>query len=268
MRFRVGRPGSGKTLVSVRDMILAMRRGVPVYSNVPIIDPVSGRRSGLASGWQHVIWLTEYLGLRNFAVLVDEGNVWACSRRSKNVALDLLAWWAQRRHYGAHIIITAQHENRIDVVLRETVDYIDVCERMAGLPRYVPWFRVTPCYPEDLEAMRSGQAGKTEWRWLRWWAFAGYSTIHNVKACEYVEGDEPSGSGLVHPNYLPGVPFAGKGLPRSLRESFTGPRQWDAWVAYLDEHPELSPPAVTDSELDAYVASEDGILAIQALATA
>lgn len=277
MRFRVGRPGSGKSLVSIKDAIVAMRRGVPVYSNTPIVDPVSGRRSGLVNGWAHLLSMTETrdkggLELRNFMVLVDEGNVWACSRMSKMIPIWLLSWWAQRRHYGAEIHITAQHENRVDVVLRETVDKIDVCERVRWLPKYVPVFKLTPCYPEELEALRGGQEQKSELHPIRWWVFFGYSTAENVQPVDLKADQQPdiNHETIVHPNYLPGIAWDGAPIPRQAFKVFQdlGPsRWWKEWRAYLDTPAgqRLSGPALTSEQFQGWCRSQEGQAAMEAL---
>lgn len=268
MLFQVGRPGSGKTLRAVKMAIERMREGVPVYANLPIIDPVSGRRAGVVRGWGDCFYLTDELGLRNFAVLIDEGNVWACSRRSKDAPTRLLSWWAQRRHYGVEIWLTAQHENRVDVVLRETVDKIEVCERFRFLPKWLPVFKVTACFPEELEALRAGRmpGQGPPWERMPWWVFEGYGTAYIVTHVEYDRNDLPEAAGVKvsHPNYLPGVRWDGRKLDRRLRRSY--PR-WEAWMAYLasDAGLEVSPAGLSTSEVSAWLASEEGWCSVVAL---
>lgn len=245
MVFRVGRPGSGKTLALCKAMIGRMRQGIPVYSNVPITDPVSGRRSGVFSSWTHLRQLTDR-GLRNFTASVDEGNVLASSRKALKVPIWLLSWWAQRRHYGAEVWITAQHENRVDVVLRETVDLIVVCERVRWLPKWVPLFKETPCYPEELEALRGGKAAPSRYIYIPGYAYEGYDTAEIIEYDDMAENADPALlPPIVHPNYYPGVAFEMADLQ-------------DGWCC---------PEPLTDDEFWGWVDSEEGQERIRALAS-
>lgn len=216
MVFLVGRPGSGKTLLAVKMAIERMRQGVPVYANFPLWDIKTGRRAGIVRSWDHLrdlcTLVDEDHGVRNFLCVVDEGNVWATSRKAFDVPTWLLSFWAQRRHYGLELIITAQHENRVDVVLRETVDLIGVCERVRWLPKWVPLFKRQDCYPEDLEALRAGKAGQARYHFVPHCTYAGYDTAGIVQYVDFKENREKRAKGdpiedvpIVHPSYLPGT---------------------------------------------------------------
>lgn len=216
MVFLVGRPGSGKTLLAVMLGLERMRAGIPVYANFPMWDPVTGRRAGIVRSWDHLRELVEQTGMRNCMVIIDEGNVWATSRRSFDVPTWLLSFWAQRRHYGLELVITAQHEDRVDLVLRETVDRIAVCDRVRFLPKWVPLFKRQDCYPEELTALRAGKAGGGRYHLVKKDAFGAYDTAGIVTYVDFRENREKKAKGqpvddipVVHPSYLPGIPAAG-----------------------------------------------------------
>jgi hypothetical protein len=79
-------------------------------------------------------------------VLVDEINLWAPSRLWNALPIGLLHRWAQVRKYRTQILWSAQHEDRVDKVIREVTGWIWECKPIL-LGRY---FSLHAYEPSDL----------------------------------------------------------------------------------------------------------------------
>lgn len=104
----VGPPGAGKTLYGVIRMMRAHRLGRRVYAN---LFPRGG------SPWSFGNWDTMRVAGEGLFV-VDEAQMWFGSRTwDKNTGE--LGSWQQSRKRGADLIWIAQHENRVEIAIRE-----------------------------------------------------------------------------------------------------------------------------------------------------
>jgi len=104
----VGAPGAGKSVFAVGRMIRSLNHGRTVYSNLYPRWPDT---------WRWGNWDTMREAGEGFYV-VDEAQVWFGSRDfAKNTSE--LHNWQQSRKRGADLLWIAQHENRVDVAIRE-----------------------------------------------------------------------------------------------------------------------------------------------------
>ena len=110
----LGLPGSGKSFTMVRAAYKARKRRphLRVYSNMYVDLPGDGEFIKLES-WEQL--LDAHDGL----VLLDEINLWMPSRAWAKLPGPLLWKWAQVRKSGLDILWTAQHQARVDKLVRE-----------------------------------------------------------------------------------------------------------------------------------------------------
>lgn len=157
----IGLPGSGKTYaLSVRGL-KALDQGRRVFSNY-------GLRGTIALDvWDHAnIGNTKdpgpacdcgscFVSISDAVVLVDEINLWAPSRMWNALPIGLLHRWAQVRKYQTQILWSAQHEDRVDKVIREVTGWIWECRMVFGaralfwVPGF-PTFALNAYEPSDL----------------------------------------------------------------------------------------------------------------------
>jgi hypothetical protein len=70
---------------------------------------------------------------RGVTVIVDEVNQWAPSRYWQKIGMGVLIRWANSRKDGLRIVWTAQHQDRVDKVLREVTDFVWSCKAWGGV---------------------------------------------------------------------------------------------------------------------------------------
>jgi len=157
----IGLPGAGKTYALALRGVEAMRQGRRVFSNFGL------RGSIPLEVWDHEnVGNTKdpgppcecgecFVSISHAVVLVDEINLWAPSRMWNALPMGLLHRWAQVRKYETQILWSAQHEARVDKVIREVTGFIWECKAtVAGqflhwLP-FVSTFRLKAFEPHDL----------------------------------------------------------------------------------------------------------------------
>lgn len=186
----VGRRGSGKTLLATDILQRRMRRGENVYANYPVtlyeverygflglrkrFIPVA--RAGVIAS------LIQTLDLRNCTVCIDEANLWASTREWQKIPSSVLSSWQQSRKGGVSFIFTTQHESRVDKVIQQLADWVIICDRVPGIPKWVPLFRYQRTYLEEIGEVRRGTIYNGSAWWARDHVLAGYSTTERINA--------------------------------------------------------------------------------------
>jgi hypothetical protein len=211
-RIYEGMPGSGKTLLMVRDCIDLMRAGVVVYSNVYCRDPLSGSATLPLGGWLSMLRasVTTLEGHKRYRDEVaafaaggaepgeppasvifafDEVHLAADSRSWQSTP----AWWlnlmAQRRHYGVGMIGTTQDLTTVEKRLRMLVGR--VVQVRPSLLRKL-WKRLPVFSCQDIDSSLRGDGvgepiGGTHWTWVGAHAFHGYSTREIMATVDFAD---------------------------------------------------------------------------------
>lgn len=118
----VGRPGSGKSYSMIsRALREAKRKGhkAELFSNIPLV----GVRYTLIESFD------ELDGCTSGTVLLDELGLWMSSRDSMKLPAGVRAFLAQHRKLGLDLYWTAQHENRVDTIIRELTSILWKCSK-------------------------------------------------------------------------------------------------------------------------------------------
>lgn len=174
MLLIVGRRGKGKSAIAAKIALSRMRAGERVYANFDIWD----ERRGMVAG--RVYSLLQCLDLRECTVVIDEANQWCNAREWSRIPSQVLSAWQQSRKDKLDFIFTSQHESRVEVVIRELVDFILVCERVPFIPKWVPLFRVQRTFLEEVEQVRAGKVFRAEYYWLKDDELGGYDTDEKI----------------------------------------------------------------------------------------
>lgn len=64
---------------------------------------------------------------RGITILIDEVNSWANSRHWQDVGVGLLTKFTYMRKHGLELVVSAQHEDRLDVALRHLLEFTWLC---------------------------------------------------------------------------------------------------------------------------------------------
>ena len=188
-RIYEGLPGSGKTLLMVRDCCELMRQGVRVYANVQIRDPYSGCEALPLGGWLDMLRASVKTledGIPTMFAF-DEIHL-ACDARSWQ---NTPAWWlnlmAQRRHYGVGLIGTTQNADAVEKRLRMLIGRI-VRVRPTILRKW--WWRLPLFSTQDVDMslvdvpdQDSVSAGALTWIGAH--GFHGYSTSQLMATLDF-----------------------------------------------------------------------------------
>lgn len=128
----IGLPGCGKTSLLTAFACEYIRKGIKVYSNVPL-----GLHSDL-----FVYVRNEWIGLYDISggvLLLDEGEIFAEARSYKTFPKHLSDWIMLHRHYGIEIKIFAQRYKGVDVKIRNLCEHVYMVRRgLLGLTSYTP----------------------------------------------------------------------------------------------------------------------------------
>ena len=188
-RIYEGLPGSGKTLLMVRDCCELMRQGVRVYSNVQIRDPFSGTEAHPLGGWLDM--------LRASVATLEDGIPTIFAFDEIHLACDARdwqktpAWWlnmmAQRRHYGVGLIGTTQNADTVEKRLRMLIGRV-VRVRPTVLRKF--WWRLPVFSTQDvdmslIDVPDQDAVSAAAMTWAGAHAFHGYSTSQLMASLDF-----------------------------------------------------------------------------------
>lgn len=128
--MHTGRPGSGKTYCLTRNALKYLKKKYYVLSNYKIES-----KEERLYFWKTIEQLKSMIRDDSIImkkaweeevpviIIMDEAHVYFSSRKWKELPEDLLRLLAQHRKLGLHIEGSVQHVNRLDVVMRELIDF-------------------------------------------------------------------------------------------------------------------------------------------------
>ena len=122
----IGRPGSGKsyTLTAMAREVAAQGRNV--YANYAINSPNC-----------YTFTAEQLLDLPPGLIVIDEAHLWFPARMALKLPPSWLAMLSQTRKNGWDLLWAAQHENRVDRIVRDISSYMWLCNawwKMDGHP--------------------------------------------------------------------------------------------------------------------------------------
>jgi hypothetical protein len=189
-----GRRRQGKTLLTARDTVVALRQGLRVGSSTRLVDRATGRSTEPLVNWVSILrFMVECVEERTPGLVVmDElhmklhSRLWARGKGENDWVLGLMAQWG---HFGVGLLGNAHSLDRMDVIVRELVDVeIKVEKLMPQIPfvrRRLPILRTLSVDPlekleaeevEDLQGKVKKRPPRGHLVFVPWWAFAAYNT--------------------------------------------------------------------------------------------
>jgi hypothetical protein len=112
----IGRPGSGKSYQLTEKAIEQADRGRQVFANYPINHP---------NCW--TFRPVDLLDLPPGVIVIDEAHLWFPARMALKLPPSWLAMLSQTRKNGWDMYWAAQHEARVDRVLRDVSNWMWLC---------------------------------------------------------------------------------------------------------------------------------------------
>lgn len=110
----IGRPGSGKSYTLTERALRAARKGRRVFANYTV--------DGLET-----FGPDDLLDLPPGLIVIDEAHLWFPARMALRLPPSWLAMLSQTRKNGWDLLWAAQHENRVDRVLRDVTSWMWLC---------------------------------------------------------------------------------------------------------------------------------------------
>lgn len=163
----IGRPGSGKTMTLTARALRARDRGQAVFTNYPVSGCYEFGPSDL---------LTLPPGL----IIIDEAHLWFPARGAMQLPMSWLAELSQTRKNGWDLIWAAQHEGRVDRVVRDVTSWMYLTKSwfptVSGRPRF---FSVQCWEPEDFR--KAGKVQTKSWSRFSWPVATSYDTMAKIE---------------------------------------------------------------------------------------
>jgi hypothetical protein len=131
----IGRPGAGKTYTLTERALVARKRGVEVFANYPIDG----------------CWLftpEQLLDLPPGLIIIDEAHLWFSARQAMSLPPSWLAEMSQTRKNGWNLIWSAQHEARVDRVIRDITNWMWLTTAWFKHNGHPLFFKTTSWEPE------------------------------------------------------------------------------------------------------------------------
>lgn len=166
----VGRPGSGKSYTLTERALRERARGRDVFTNY--------RVDGC-----YYFQPDQLLDLPPGVIVVDEAHLWFPSRMSLKLPPSWLAMLSQTRKNGWDLLWSAQHETRVDRVLRDVSSWIWVCSAWFQSHGHPAIFRAE-CYEPEHVRSRPHRQVQT-WRLFSPKVAAAYNTYERLTVAEH-----------------------------------------------------------------------------------
>lgn len=173
----IGRPGSGKSYTLTARALELAGRGRTVFANYPINAP---------NCW--TFRPEQLLDLPPGVIVIDEAHLWFPARMSLKLPPSWLAMLSQTRKNGWDLLWCAQHEARVDRVIRDVSSWMWLCSswfaRAGGPPRL---FRAECFEPEFFRNPKKSY--QVRWRRFDPKVAAAYDTFERLVTAEHVNAE-------------------------------------------------------------------------------
>jgi hypothetical protein len=138
----VGLPGAGKTYYLTKLGLKGLKKNREVFANYKL------------KGAKYYTDLKEVIDIKKGIILVDEINLICPSRWWDRFPPKLAYWWSQTRKNELDVYWTAQHQDRVDKIVKEITNWIWEIRKL-------PFnFRLAKCFlPEQINKTRRENFG-------------------------------------------------------------------------------------------------------------
>lgn len=180
IRLYFGLPGAGKTtLLASHALKYTKKKNFNVYSNVRLniakVIPIENEMIGK-------------FNLHDGVILIDEGTIFADSRKFKTFSDDLVKFFCLHRHHRVDVEIFLQHYNRTDLTIRMLADKVYWIRKFGGFTFSVN-IPMSVFIPRREVSDNSGQAGEIENGYYRppWYAYLFCEKIRRKRYYDFFD---------------------------------------------------------------------------------
>lgn len=174
IRGLIGRPGAGKTYDLTRRALNYADRGGLVCSNYFIEHP------------NVVMFEPEHLlDLPRSLVVIDEAHLWFPARMALKLPMSWMEKMSQTRKSGWNLMWSAQHERRVDSVIKDVSDWLTLSSAWGwtnGHPRY---FTTATYEPERFR--KQGQIAARSFNLFSSRVANSYDTMQRISQASHTE---------------------------------------------------------------------------------
>lgn len=171
----VGRPGSGKTYTLTERALRERDKGKEVFANYPI-----------DGCWTFTP--DQLLDLPPGLIVIDEAHLWFPARMSLKLPPSWLAMLSQTRKNGWDLLWSAQHETRVDRVMRDVSSWIWVCSAWFERDGHPLIFR-SECYEPEFMRNKQRRAHQVV-RLFNKKVAAAYDTLGRIEVARHAQSDK------------------------------------------------------------------------------
>jgi len=172
----VGRPGSGKSYTLTARALELAGRGRTVFANYPI---------AAENCW--TFRPEQLLDLPPGVIVIDEAHLWFPARMSLKLPSSWLAMLSQTRKNGWDLLWCAQHEARVDRVIRDVSSWMYLCSAWFKWKDH-PLFFKTECFEPEFFRNAKHSMGTRRRRFDPKVA-AAYDTFERLVTAEHTNSD-------------------------------------------------------------------------------
>ena len=133
----IGRPGSGKSYELTARALEQADRDRLVFTNYGLVHPNVFQFEP-----------SQLLDLPPGLVVIDEAHLWFPARMALQLPMSWLAGMSQTRKKGWDMLLCAQHESRLDRVIRDVASWMWLC-RAYGPQEGRPWLFTSTCWEPE-----------------------------------------------------------------------------------------------------------------------
>lgn len=171
----IGRPGSGKSYTLSERALREVDRGRDVFCNYRL------------DGTTYFV-PEQLFDLPPGLIVIDEAHLWFSARQAMNLPPAWLAGLSQTRKNGWDLLWAAQHENRVDRVIRDVSSWQWLCSAWWKWEDHPVLFKATCWEPEYFRKEKKKQV--TTWRAFSPRVAAAYNTHERLTVAAHQQRDD------------------------------------------------------------------------------
>jgi zona occludens toxin (predicted ATPase) len=173
----IGRPGSGKSYTLTERALREADRGRQVFTNYGLIHP-----NVMKFEPEHL------LDLPPGVIVIDEAHLWFPARMSLRLPPSWLAMLSQTRKNGWDLLWCAQHEARVDRVIRDVSSYLHLCSAWFPVSGHPSFFLADAYEPEFFR--RPGKRMTRRVRRFTDKVAGAYDTFESLSGAQHTQRDD------------------------------------------------------------------------------
>lgn len=170
----IGRPGSGKSYRLTERVLREAERGRTCFVNYGLIHPNV-----------YQFGPEDLLDLPPGLIAIDEAHLWFSARQSLQLPPSWLAGLSQTRKKQWDLLWAAQHENRVDRVLRDVSNWMYLCTSWLTWDQHALLFKAVTYEPEYFR--KEKRAMGSSWKWFSPKVAGAYDTFETLAVAEHTK---------------------------------------------------------------------------------